>query len=117
MSDFIKKNMPLVAVLGITVVVAAVLIVLVVMQYDMINEKMTNIDKINREIDSITSQTNPRVVRENAKLINEDAVALQQKTKEQQRVFGCYLDPALQVFIDTLKKGAESEEFKEAVKG
>lgn len=117
MSDFIKKNMPLVAVLGITVVVAAVLIVLVVMQYDMINKKMTNIDKINREIDSITSQTNPRVVRENAKLINEDAVALQQKTKEQQRVFGCYLDPALQVFIDTLKKGAESEEFKEAVKG
>ena len=117
MSDFIKKNLPLVAVLATTVVVAAVLIVLVVMQYDMINEKMSNIDKINSEIDSITSQTNPRVVQENAKLINEDAVALQQKTKEQQRVFGSYLDPALQVFIDTLKNGAVSEEFKEAVNG
>lgn len=117
MSEFIKKNMPLVVILGITAVIAAVMIVLVAMQYSDINEKMSKIDEINDNINLITSQTNPRVVTENARLINEDAQALEQKTKEQQRVFGCYLDPALQVFIDTLKKQDLSDEFKKTVDG
>ena len=55
---------------------------------------MQNIDNINGKINAITAQTNPRVVKANAVRINEDAAALEQKTKEQQRVFGCYLDPA-----------------------
>ncbi len=117
MSDFIKKNMTLVVILGITAAIAAVMIFLVVMQYQAINEKMSRIDEINTSIDLITSQTNPRVVRENARLINEDAQALKQKTKEQQRVFGSYLDSALQVFIETLKKQNLSEGFRETADG
>lgn len=116
MSDFIKKNMPLMVVLGVTAVAAAILIVLVVIHYKTINEKMLNIDTINSNINAITSQANPRIVTENARLINEDAAELQQKTKEQQRVLGCYHDPAIQVFINTLQKEAVSADFKAAVK-
>ena len=114
MSEFIKKNMTLVVVLGVTAVIAVVLIALVVMQYQAINEKMQNIDNINGKINAITAQTNPRVVKANAVRINEDAAALEQKTKEQQRVFGRYLDPAVNAFLDTLKKEAASEKFKKA---
>ena len=43
MSEFIKKNMPLVVVLGATALIALVLIFMVVMQYQTINEKMLSI--------------------------------------------------------------------------
>lgn len=112
MSEFIKKNMPLVVVLGATALIALVLIFMVVMQYQTINEKMLSIDTINSQINAITAQTNPRVVKENAVRIKEDAAALEQKTKEQQRVFGCFLDSAVNVFIETLRKEAVSDDFK-----
>lgn len=115
MSEFIKKNMTLVVVLGLTALIAVVLIALVVMHYSAINAKMTNIDSINDEINSITAETNPRIVKENASRINADAAALEAKTKVQQRVFGFYLDPALNTFIETLQKEAVSAPFKESV--
>lgn len=115
MSEFIKKNTALVVVLGATALAAIALIALVVTQYSDINGKMTNIDEINAQINQITAQTNPRVVKKNAELINEEAVALEQKTKEQQRVFGCYLDKAVIVFIETLQKEAVTDDFKAAV--
>lgn len=112
MSEFIKKNMTLVVVLGVTALIALVLIFMVVMQYQTINEKMLSIDTINGQINAITAQTNPRVVKQNAVRIKEDAAALEQKTKEQQRVFGCFLDSAVNAFIETLRKEAVSDDFK-----
>lgn len=122
MSEFIKKNTALVTVLGISAVIAAVMICFVVGQYMTINEKMVGIDDAKKKIDNITNQTNPRIVKKNAQLINEDAAALEKKTREQQRAFGCYLDPALKAFMDTLKKGVaaddyKNEEFKKLVDG
>lgn len=114
MSDFIKKNLPLVVVLGVTAVVAIVMIFLVVGQYRTINEKMVAIDTIDGQIKMVTSQANPRPVTENAKRINQDAADLQKKTKEQQRVLGCYLDPAIDTFIRVLKEKAVSADFKKA---
>ena len=66
------------------------------------------------QIKMVTSQANPRPVTENAKRINQDAADLQKKTKEQQRVLGCYLDPAIDTFIRVLKEKAVSADFKKA---
>ena len=115
MSDFMQKNKALVGVLGFTSVVAVVMIALVAMKYQAIGAKIDEIDDIGKEIDSITSATKPRIVTENARLINEDAKALEAKTKTLQRVFGGIYDPAFDAFLKEFKAETSNEAFNKAV--
>lgn len=110
MVEFLKKNKPTVITLGTALLIALVLIVMVVVCYTKIEEKIAKIDQQNSEIQRITSATNPRIVTENARRIKNDASELEAKTKTIQRVFGAIYDPAFDAFLDALRKNAGSNE-------
>lgn len=133
MADFFRKNMTLVVFLGIALIAAAVLVVMDVDRYHKIADSIRKIEeggKAIREINSLGEKApeefqddpektyaenledfkkwnerrkNPRIVKENADLILQDAEELKTRTWQTQRIYGQAYDAALNLFFKAVK--------------
>lgn len=112
---FIKKNMVLFAVLGISVCIVILLVVMIILEHAEMQRYIKQTQEMVAKIDNLNSQR-PAPVGGNDRYIKEDIDGYQAKVKEIQRYFGQPFFDAKMAFVKELLaglKGGNGEELSD----
>lgn len=102
MNRFVKNNLVLFIVLGLSVVVAMALLVWTAIRYAQMTRYINETDKLRQQIGELIGKT-PAPVDDNKPLISADIDLYSKSAAQLQKRFGHPLDPAVDAFIKTLK--------------
>lgn len=112
MNRFVKNNLVLFIVLGVSVVVALALLVWTAIRYTQMTRYINETDKLRKQIGELIAKT-PAPVDENKPRISADIDLYSKTAAGLQKRFGHPLDPAVDAFIKELKlteKEAKAED-------
>ncbi len=104
MNRFIKKNLFLVGVLGLSALGVVILLVLSIMQYIEMSACISKTEEMRRTNETLMRQRPPAVAA-NIELVQKDVDGYAQAANELKNYFGQPLYPAVKVFADELNRG------------
>lgn len=102
MNRFVKNNLVLFIVLGLSVVVAIVLLVWTAIRYTQMTRYINETDQLRKQIGELISKT-PAPVDDNKPRITQDINLYSKSATGLQRRFGHPMEPAVDAFIKALK--------------
>ena len=115
MNRFVKNNLVLFIVLGVSVVVALALLVWTAIRYTQMTRYINETDKLRKQIGELIAKT-PAPVDDNKPRISADIDLYSKTAAGLQKRFGHPLDPAVDAFIKELKLTAKEAKAEDAPK-